>query len=205
MVAGTHPEDVDLFDYVEGDLPADRRAELEVHLASCAPCAEQVARVQAGRDALREGQFLQLPPRRREGILLNLPAQQPARRRTPGLSPKQLLAILTPIAAVAAVAVALVTTGGGTDKGVGGGGEAAATAGGAGETFREEDAQKALAPVSLPGPAAAVADELRRKGFDARVVGQHVEVRNATRAEVKRALEGRRTLSAKSVKIVIVP
>jgi anti-sigma factor RsiW len=65
MVTGTHPEDVDLFDYVEGELPADRRAELEVHLAGCATCAEQVALVQAGKDALRESQLLHLPPTQR--------------------------------------------------------------------------------------------------------------------------------------------
>ena len=68
MVTGTHPEEVDLFDYVEGELSADRRTELEFHLASCATCAKQVALVQAGKDALRESQLLHLPPARREAI-----------------------------------------------------------------------------------------------------------------------------------------
>ena len=106
MVTGTHPTDIELFDYVEGEVTDDRKAELEAHLASCAECVEHVARVTAGRDALRAAQFLQLPPRRREAIFLNLPEQRRAAGRSPAMSPKRLLAVLTPIAAVGAVACA---------------------------------------------------------------------------------------------------
>jgi anti-sigma factor RsiW len=201
MVTGTHPEDIDLFDYVEGDLRAPRAAEIEVHLASCEQCAEQVARVQAGRDVLRESQFLQLPPRRREGILLNLPQQRRERGRSPAPSPKRLLAILAPIAAVSAVIVALVSTGGnGTNQ------QAGATAGGVtggGAAEKASGGGAELAPVlTVEGPAPLVADELRRKGFDARVVGSRVLVRDATRKGVNRALAHRR---AGRVEIVIVP
>src|ERR671937_154215 len=103
MVTGTHPEDADLFDYVEGELPPERRDTLEVHLASCAQCAEHVARVRAGREALREAQFLQLPPRRRDAIFQNLPAQRVSARPSPALAPKKLLAVLVAIAALVAV------------------------------------------------------------------------------------------------------
>jgi anti-sigma factor RsiW len=206
MVTGTHPEDIDLFDYVEGDLPAARRADLEVHLASCAACAEEVARVQAGREALRASQFLHLPPRRRDAIFMNLPAQRRAPGRSPALSPKRLLAILTPIAAVAAVVAALVTTGDFSGNGSGGGGQAAATGGAeATKTTRQAGGGSAdtLAPLlSVAGPADQVAAELRNKGFDARAVGNRVEVRNATKAQVERALRNRRT---GRVEIVIVP
>jgi anti-sigma factor RsiW len=194
MVTGTHPDDTDLFDYVEGDLPARRRDRIEVHLASCADCADHVARVTAGRDALRGAQFLQLPPRRREGMFLNLPEQRrPARRGA--LSPKQLVAVLTPVAVVAAVVVALVTTGGGN------GNEQAGRAV-AGETSLEADQSTQGGGEALPvpaqalkvaGPADAVAAQLRSSGIDARVVGNRVEVRGATRAEVDRALRNRRT------------
>jgi anti-sigma factor RsiW len=201
MVTETHPEEVDLFDYVEGDLSADRRAEIEVHFATCAKCAEQVALVQTGKDSLRQSQFLHLPPRRREAIFMNLPTQRRASGRSPALSPKRLLAILTPIAAVAAVVVALVSSGvHGTNGNEGGGGMAAGTA-----TFQAQDkaGAEAAAPVMrVAGPAAAVADELRRKGLAARVVGNSVEVRYATRAEVQRALRNRR---AGRVEIVLVP
>lgn len=206
MVTGTHPEDIELFDYVEGDLRADRRAALEVHLASCARCSEQVARVQAGREVLRGSQFLQLPPRRREGVFLNLPEQRRAPGRSPAFSPKQLLAILTPIAVVTAIVVALVSSGGlgsggGEAGGVGAGGEAAGTTNAATDLGGGREAAPAF---SVSGSATAVAAELRRKGFDARAAGNRVEVRNATRAEVRRALGDRHTLSAGGVEIVIV-
>ena len=62
---------------------------------------------------------------------------------------------------------------------------------------------EAAAPVmKVAGPATTVADELRRKGIRARVVGNSVEVRDATRAEVERALENRRT---GRVEIVLIP
>jgi anti-sigma factor RsiW len=201
MVTETHPEEVDLFDYVEGDLPADRRAAIEVHLATCATCAEQVGLVQAGKDTLRESQFLHLPPRRREAIFMNLPEQRRAPGRSPALSPKRLLAILTPIAAVAAVVVALVSSGGIGTNGDAGGGSAAATSA---QQMQDQagGAERAAPVMKVAGPATAVVDELRRKGLAARVVGNSVEVRDATRAEVQRALENWRT---GGVEVVLIP
>ena len=202
MVTGTHPEEVDLLDYVEGDLARDRRAELEVHLASCATCAEQVALVQSGKDALRESQLLHLPPARREAILTSLPAQRRALGRRPALSPRRLLAFLTPVAAVAALVVVLVSSGVFETTGDEQGGSAA----GATSQLQTEDqaggAEAASPVMKVAGPATTVADELRRKGIRARVVGNSVEVRDATRAEVERALENRRT---GRVEIVLIP
>ena len=211
MVTGTHPEDVDLFDYVEGDLPPARAAELEAHLASCTQCAEHVARVRTGKEVLRESQFLQLPSGRRERLLASLPARPRLGRVRPAISPKRLLAILAPLAAVAAVVAAIVTNGDFSGTGGGGGGitgaeatrkaapQAAEGGGAAGTTGSAYDAATAL---TAKGSPAAVASELRRMGFDARVVGDHVEVRNATRAEVGRALGKRRRTGA--VRIVFV-
>jgi anti-sigma factor RsiW len=200
MVTGTHPEEIELFDYVEGDLPEGRRAEIDAHLESCTSCAEQVSRVQAGREVLRESQFLHLPPRSREGVFMNLPEKRREPGRSPALSPKQLLAILTPIAAVAAIAVALVSSGGNSNESASGGAAAGATA----ERSAEDSvAPKALATFgSVVGPADQVAAELRSKGIDARAVKGRVEVRNATRQEVDRALGNRR---AGRVEIVLVP
>jgi anti-sigma factor RsiW len=203
MVTGTHPEDVDLFDYVEGELPAERRAELEVHLASCSTCAEQVALVQAGKDALRESQLLHLPPAQREAILTSLPTQRRAPGRSPAISPRRLLALLAPVAAVAAVVVVLVSSGvfetSGDD-------EAGGAAAGATSRLQTEDhagGAEAAAPVmKVAGPATTVADELRRKGIRARVVGNSVEVRGATRGEVQQALKNRRT---GRVEVVLIP
>jgi anti-sigma factor RsiW len=201
MVTGTHPEEIELFDYVEGDVSGDRRGEIEVHLATCTPCAEQVARVQSARDALRESQFLQLPPRRREAIFMNLPEQRRAPGRSPAVSPKQLLAILTPLAAVAAVIVALVSAGG-----MGSSSRDHAASGGAATV--ESSAEDSSAPTagasafkSVAGPASQVAAELRAKGIDAKVVDDHVEVRGATKEEIDKAL-GRR--KSGDVEIIIV-
>jgi anti-sigma factor RsiW len=206
MVTGTHPEDVDLFDYVEGDLPPRQRAELEVHLATCAQCAEHVARVQAGRDALRGTPFLEFPAHRREEILRELATHRSRTRRAPLFTGRRLLAVLAPAAAVAAAVVALTTIETGPDEeaatpGVGGGAEVQGA---------PEDAQTAQArTLKAEGHASEVAEELRRKGLDARVVGDHVEVRGASRADVRRALETRRAQSLTDkdgrVEIVIVP
>lgn len=194
MVTGTHPEEVELFDYVEGELSADRRAELEVHLTSCATCAEQVALVHAGKDALRESQLLHLPPARREVISTSLPEQRRAPGRSPAISPRRVLAFLTPVAAVAAVVVVLVSSGvfdtSGND-------EAGSAAGGAAERTTQLD-QNASPEAAVPfravaGPADQVAQLLQSKGIDASVVNGRVEVHNATRREVNRALGNRRT------------
>jgi len=204
MVTGTHPNDIELFDYVEGELTDDRKVELEAHLASCAECGEHVARVTAGRDALRAAQFLQLPPRRRQAIFLNLPEQRRAEGRSPAMSPKRLLAVLTPIVAVAAVVAALVTTtgnqGGGEAGATGGGGSAAALGTQTKESTQLDQATQGYSLLVL-GPAAQVAAELRQKGFDAQAVGNRVEVRGATRAQVRSALQSRRT---GKVKVVII-
>jgi anti-sigma factor RsiW len=200
MVTGTHPEEIELFDYVEGDLPEARRAEIDAHLESCSSCAEQVSRVQGGREVLRESQFLHLPPRSREGVFMNLPEKRREPGRSPALSPKQLLAILTPVAAVAAVVVALVSSGDNSKE------QSPAAAGAGAETARQAEdstAPRALATFgSVVGPADQVAAELRSKGIDAKALNRRVEVRDATRQQVEKALDGR--LSG-GVEIVLVP
>ena len=123
------------------------------------------------------------------------------------MSPKRLLAVLAPIAAVAAVVAALVTTtgnqggGGGAAGATGGGGQAAALGTQTKESAQMDQSTKGYSTLLVSGSADQVAAELRQKGFDARVVGQRVEVRKATRAQVERALANRR---AGRVKIVIV-
>jgi anti-sigma factor RsiW len=203
MVTGTHPEEIELFDYVEGDLPEGRRMEVETHLAACTACSEQVSRVQAGRDALRESQFLYLPPRSREGVFMNLPERRGDVRRSPALSPKQLLAILTPIAAVVAVAVALLSSGGTNNENAASGAAQTNSRGAAAESAQQDSsAPQALGKFgSVAGPADEVAAQLQSKGIDARVVKGHVEVRDATRKQVDAALGNRR---AGKVEIVIL-
>ena len=189
MVAGTHPDDIDLFDYVEDDLPDVRRAEIQAHLAACGACSEQVARVEAGREALRDAQFMHLPARRAEAVFMNLPTQarEPGRRRA--LTPKQLIAVLTPLIAVAAVVAVLVNSG--TNSGSG---SAAGTgAGGTADTRSASAGAEAFqaAGLSASGTATDVAAELRGKGFDASVQEGKVVVRGATKRAVREALADR--------------
>ena len=99
--------------------------------------------------------------------------------------------------------VALVTFGGIDTNGNDDEGSAAA---GATSRLQAEDragGAEAAAPVmKVAGPATAVADELRRKGLAARVVGNSVEVRDTSRAEVQNALKNRPT---GRVEIVLIP
>jgi anti-sigma factor RsiW len=189
MVAGTHPEDSELFDYVESDLPGERRAEIEAHLATCSACSKQVELVTMGRDALREAQFMHLPARRAEGVLANLPTQarEPGRRRA--LTPKQLIALLTPVIAAAAVVGVLVSSNGPSGQSSAGrtsaGAEVQGAAGGAGSAT---DARKSL---FAAGPAESVAGELRGKGFDAVAQADRVVVRGASKRAVRTALADR--------------
>jgi anti-sigma factor RsiW len=190
MVAGTHPDDIDLFDYVEDDLPQTRRLEIETHLATCHVCSAQVARVEAGRDALRGAQFVHLPERRREGILMNLPTQvrEPGRRRA--LTPKQLIAVLTPVLAVAAVVAVLANSNSnpGSAGSTSAGGAAAGAAGTRGASSAEAAQAKSF---SASGTPADVAAELDTKGFDASVRDHRVVVKGASEKAVRKALADR--------------
>jgi negative regulator of sigma E activity len=146
---------------------------------------------------------LHLPPTRREAISTSLPMQGRAPGRSPALSPRRLLAFLTPVAAVAAVVVVLVSSGVFETNGNDEAGSAAAGATSQLQTEDQAGGAEAAAPVmKVAGPATNVADELRRKGIRAQVVGNSVEVRDATRAEVQQALKNRPT---GRVEIVLIP
>jgi hypothetical protein len=117
--------------------------------------------------------------------------------------------VLVPVAAVGAVVAAIVTTGDFSTTGSGGGGQAAATAGGEAAKTTREAAGGGTTPTTFgqdmllaKGSPEDVVARLRRKGIDARVVGDHVEVHGATRAEVDRALG--RSGRTGAVRIVIV-
>jgi anti-sigma factor RsiW len=190
MVAETHPHDIELFEYVEDELPQARRDEIAAHLATCGLCAEQVRQAAAGREALRETTLLELPEGRREEILRNLPQPERSTGERRGFFSKQLLAGIAALLVVAALAAVLVKTGGNSGMessagGTGGGAaEATATSGGG-----VEDAQ--TAELFAIGPAEDVADDLQRKGFKATVQKDRVVVRGATKAQVREALADR--------------
>ena len=203
MTTSTHPDDIDLFDYVEGDLDDEQHADVAGHVATCTSCAEHVRLLQRGKGALRESALLQLPAKRRSVLFGDLP-EQPRERRAPALSPKRLVAILVPVAAVLVVAVVL-TTGNGTssqpeqaavpaaaeaqDKAAG----AVPAPGSASDAGAPLAAQAAEAPplLEVDGPPAEVVRILTEAGFQATRANGRVTVVGADPAAVKLALFGR--------------
>ena len=188
MVAGTHPDDIELFDFVEDDLPQVRRDEVAAHLATCGVCTEQIRRVEAGRAALAETEYLQLPKDRHEAILRSLSELGRADGESRGFSPKVALVLVTVFIAVAAVVGALVNSNQGSGNESSAGGVAAATSGGG---AKEGTAQAPQADLLAGGSAAAVAEELRGKGFRAVVQDDRVVVHGATKQQVREALADR--------------
>ena len=189
MVAETHPHDIELFEYVEDELPEARRDEIAAHLATCGVCAEQVGLAAAGREALRGTELLELPEDRRETILRNLPAPERVQGEGRAFSPKLVLAGLTALLLLAAVIGVLVNSGGGAGMESSAGRTAAedATAASGGGV----ESSQAKSSLFLSGPAAAVAEDLRRKGFKASVQQDRVVVHGATKAQVREALADR--------------
>jgi anti-sigma factor RsiW len=193
MVAETHPHDIELFEYVEDELPQERRDEIATHLATCRACAEQVELASAGRKALRGTELLELPDARREEILRSLPRQDEASRERHGFFSKELLVGIALLLVLAAFTAVLVRSGGNSGLESSAGGTAAedATATGGGGGTGGGQAAEARSALFSSGPAAAVAEDLRHKGFDAVVEKDRVVVHGATKRQVREALADR--------------
>ena len=200
MMDGAHPDELDLLAFVEEELPEPSKGAVAEHVAACAVCAESVRRLETARSALRSAPLLELPGERRAAALAALPERSV--RRGWSWRPRLVAPVLAG-AAVAAIVVGVVLTG---DFDREDGGEAAQVAtvseeagedaGGeaAPETAPATTDMRALsgdAVASVEGPPQEVARLLRRQGFDSRVVDSGVEVRDAEREEVRRALVGR--------------
>ena len=65
MMAANHPNDIELLEYVEGDLDEPARAAVHAHLEDCETCAAEIGRLELARGALRASPLLQLPAGRR--------------------------------------------------------------------------------------------------------------------------------------------
>jgi hypothetical protein len=210
VMAGMHPDELELLAYVEGELDDLRRAEVASHLESCDRCAQELHAVEAGRAALRSAPMLELPQERLEALLIRLPSRAAA---PPGLIRRALpvAAALAAVAAVAGGAFVLGTSGGGDDEGAGGlaqdeasnaggGAEGAATTNG--DSTERQGATSPLKATLVAGSPASVARRLRRDGFEARAVNGRVIVQGATAAEVRKALE---TFDPGPVRVVVRP
>ena len=223
MTATMHPDDLELFDYVEGDLEEARRPDVAAHVAACGRCGEEVRLLEVGKRALREAPYLELPAGARDALLRGLPRQPRAERPSFRFTQRRLLAVLAPVAVVAAVVVVLTNTGENrSDRGAApapaglstqmkSSGEAERATGAAPPAQTPADqgvpniqaAAPPQAPIrSVAGPAEDVAAFLLRRGFDARVAAGRVEVRGAAAAAVERALGNR---PAGEVAVVLTP
>ncbi len=215
MMAGAHPSEIELFEYVEEDLEEAATVTVRAHLETCPACAATVTELEQARRALRDSPLLGLPAARLDAILSTLPRQE---RDRPALleflsSPKRLAAVLAPVAAVVALVVALTTV-----TGKDGGEQAAAPKTTAAELRVEEapapleetataeagaataeaateelppDAGGPVPLLSVEGPAEEVARILREAGLEVTVSGNAVEVTGAKPAAVEKALRNR--------------
>lgn len=200
MTTSTHPDDIDLFDYVEGDLDQEQHADVAAHIAACPSCADHVRLLERGKGALRESALLHLPPKRRSALLGGLP-DQPRERRAPGFSPKRLVAVLVPVAAVLVVAVVL-TKGNDTSSQPEQAAVPAAAdvqeraAGSAPAPEATGDAGAPLAAEAPPlleveGPPAEVVRILTEAGFEVTRANGKITVAGADPAAIELALFGR--------------
>lgn len=209
MMAGMHPEELELLAYLEGELDDPRRGEVASHLETCDSCAQELRAVETGRAALRSAPMLELPAERLEALLTRLPA----RAATPPGFLRRALPVAAALAAVAALAggAFVLGTGGGGDNGAGSdasGGDVERSSGDSAETAAQGADGSATATSgssslkSVTGSAQGVASRLRRRGFDARVSGDRVIVRGARAEEVRKALE---PLGPGPVEVVVRP
>lgn len=105
-MAQTHPNDIELLEYAEGDLDGSAAETIRLHVETCAACSTALEALGGARQVLRAAPLLELRPDRLEAMLASLPPQeQVARERRLGL--RRLLTVLTPVAAVVALVVVL--------------------------------------------------------------------------------------------------
>ena len=198
-MAEKHPDELELLSFVEDELEGGTRQEVAEHLVACRSCADQIRRLEAGRDALQAAPLLELAGNRREQIMASLPERRdPWRLFRPA---KRALVIAAPVAAAAALVGVFVL--GGTQ--LGGGGdedESAAEAGGADATMQErteDSAQEGAAPLldaatlvrMVQGPAVAIVRVLENEGIPAEIDPEGRVLAEGRAGDVRAALAGR--------------
>ena len=94
--------------YVDGELDLMKCLEIEQHLEACPACAQAHAGLQAVRAAVQNSSlYFQTPPGLAKRVTSSLRGASPA-DRTPGMSPRRLLAVAASLVLVTAVGWELV-------------------------------------------------------------------------------------------------
>lgn len=198
MMQGAHPNDVELLEYVEGDLDETAAAGIRAHIAGCEDCARELAETERARKVLHTSPPLRLPDGRLSAMLASLPRQEPRERDVRSFieSRRRLLLVATPAAAalVAVVIAFAVSPGGGDESGEAGEAVAAQTAPAEADQSAEAapPLEAAAAPVvQVQGPPRAIVRFLRAEGFTARREGGQVIVVGARPQQIRQALADR--------------
>jgi anti-sigma factor RsiW len=198
MMQGSHPSDIELLEYLEGDLDETAAAAVRAHVAACEDCARELTEAEYARGALHATPALRLPDGRLEQMLASLPRQEARERDVRSFieSKRRLLLVATPAAAaLAAVVIAFAVTSGGGDESTEAGGAATAqtAAADAQESLESAPAVEAGATpvVRVQGPPRAIVRLLRAEGFTARRTEGQVIVVGARPRQVRQALADR--------------
>ena len=201
-----HPDEITLLSFVEQELGEDARRDVGEHLVACRTCADQVRRLEAGRDVLKAAPLLELPERRRKEIIAALPERRdPWRMFRPA---RRILVIAAPVAAAAALAGVFVLAGSPFPEGGGDDESAAERADAGGQGAAAEDMSTGAAQAQTPqtldkappnatfvrfaqGPPAAVVRALGEDGIEAEVDPDGNVVADARPVDVEAALADR--------------
>lgn len=186
MMAERHPDELDLLDLVEGELPRVAEESIAAHVRDCPECSETVRRLRAGRVALHASGVLQLSERARDGIAAAVDREPRLRaHRFRYWEPRRLGVVLGMTLVLVASVVAVAQWGGDLGGGDEAGGDAVSESAGGGA--ERDDAlegggeglvpESAIEAAQVAGPAREVAADLRAEGFDARVDDAEVVVR----------------------------
>ena len=198
-MAEKHPDELELLSFVEGELDGGPRQEVTEHLVACRSCADQVRRLEAGRNALRAAPALELPVDRHEEIIASLPERRdPWRLFRPA---KRALVIAAPVAGAAALVGVFVLGGtqlrsGGDDDEAGGAASDASAEDQAegGQDDAAPQAETALGATlvrTVEGPPAAVVRILENEGITASIEPSGAVVAEGRAGEVRAALASR--------------
>lgn len=200
-MAENHPSELALLAYAEEELASSEREAVSGHLAGCPACADRMALLAAGRDALRAAPLLELPEERRHETIAALPERRDPWR---AFRPMRRWVVVAAPAAAALIAVGILA---GTELGGGGDDDQAAEvmmaedagderedagAGADAGAPAEEATQATLGELvrNVAGPPAEVVRALADEGIEAEVVDGAV-VAEARAADIRSALAAR--------------